>query len=101
MDIGWIKTLNHITVVYNGTPAVIKKETPRYKKVMELIHNNSKTKLAEYLFPQGAIEKMEDFMVTEDRQIVMKETKEVLSPNLADKVMNAVDTDNTPPWVCF
>jgi len=90
MDIGWVKTENHITIVINGIPVAIPKGTDRYDTVMKLIRRKNKTSLADFLYPEKTIEKKTPFKL-EGKSIVDKVTGEKLEPVLASKLVDFVN----------
>jgi len=92
MDIGWVKTAGHLTVVVNGDPVSIKKGTPRYEPAMKHIRKNNKKGLMDFLFPAKRIEEKTEFKV-QGEALVNKKTGEELEPVLANKLADFVERD--------
>jgi len=90
MDIGWVKTADHLTVVVNGDPISIKKGAPRYEPAMKHIRKNDKKGLMDFLFPAKKIEEKTNFKV-QGEKVVNKTTGEQLESVLAHKLANFVE----------
>jgi hypothetical protein len=90
MDIGWVKTENHVTVVINGNPIAIQKGSDRYNMVMKMIRRKNKDGLAKYLYPEKDVEQKTSFKL-QGKTVVDKVTGEQLEPVLASKLVDFVN----------
>jgi hypothetical protein len=90
MDIGWVKTANHLTVVIDGNPIVIKKGSDRYNTALKLIKRQNKKALVEFMYPEKKIEEKTAFKL-QGKSLVNKTTGEQLEPVLASKLVDFVN----------
>lgn len=87
MDIGWVKTDKHLTVVYNGIPTSLSKGTGKYSAAMRLINKEDK---------DGLIRLITDNPIKSDKikvvqgKVVDKKGQEI-HPVLIGKLLTIID----------